>query len=264
MVLFRQKIAFQKGTVMVVPVILVKTAVGYQQLFALKISRFCTSFFLCQILFNGLQLIFSRPAEFDAVQVGGIVNHTDADIEQAARQHQGVQMAVVRKGTVADRHKSVVSAEIKGARPCIFESLRADDGKGFALRAVNRFNIRTGKSPFGDKVQAGRKFEISQSLYVLQRLLFNKENRVEYRIIVKGGRIKSFPFIRYLFDGIIVRLCFLMHETSQRPILIYLKAIIVFVFQFAYCPCMFTDIIRILFIHPSQDTGHDQHGYKSD
>ncbi|OAV64760.1 hypothetical protein Barb6XT_02681 [Bacteroidales bacterium Barb6XT] len=198
------------------------------------------------------------------MQVGGIVNHTAADIEQAARQHQGVQMAVVRKGTVADRHKSVVSAEIKGARPCIFESLRADDGKGFALRAVNRFNVRTGKSPFGDKVQAGRKFEISQSPCVLQRLLFNKENRVEYRIIVKGGRIKSFPFIRYLFDGIIVRLYVWTKTCWYRPILIDPEAGMGMVVSVYRRPWMFMDIIRILFLLPGQDFGQDQHGYKSD
>ncbi|OAV64622.1 hypothetical protein Barb4_03949 [Bacteroidales bacterium Barb4] len=87
---------------MVVPVILVKTAEGDRQLFACKIGRFGSSLLVCQIFLNGLQLISGRPAESDAVQAGRIGNDIAADAEQAARQHQGVQIAVVRKGTVAD------------------------------------------------------------------------------------------------------------------------------------------------------------------
>ncbi|OAV64621.1 hypothetical protein Barb4_03948 [Bacteroidales bacterium Barb4] len=97
-------------------------------------------------------------------------------------------------------------AEVKDVHLRIPERFRADDGKGFALPGVKLFKVGTGKSPVGDKIETGRESEALQPPCVLQRILFNKENRVEYRIIMKGGRIKSLPFIRYLFDGIIVRL----------------------------------------------------------
>ncbi|OAV65385.1 hypothetical protein Barb6XT_02433 [Bacteroidales bacterium Barb6XT] len=56
----------------------------------------------------------------------------------------------------------------------------------------------------------------SISDYALKSLLFNIENRVVYHIILKARQIKSFLFILYLFNGIIVRLYLLVKDACSQ------------------------------------------------